>query len=78
MVSSVFVELMGDDCISSTLSGESGEAGKSSGSWDIALGVGEEDIFGVKVKAVTWGVHAAGSEGHTLKIGDWGTPPNLL
>lgn len=52
MVSSVFVELMGDDDISCTLSGESGEVGKCISGRDVALGVGEEGMFSVEVEIV--------------------------
>ena len=50
MVSSVLVELVGDDEISSTLSGDSGEVGKCISGTDVALGIGEEGILGVKIE----------------------------
>lgn len=66
MVSSVFVELMGDDDISCTLSGESGEVGKCISGRDGTLGVGKEGMFSMKVKIVP----AHGPQTYTQKPGD--------
>lgn len=52
MVSSVLVELMGDEGIRETLAGEVGKTKEGILFGDVALGVGEEGIFGVKVEIV--------------------------
>lgn len=52
MVSSVLVELMGDEGIRETLAGEVGKTNEGILFGDVALGVGEEGIFGVKVEIV--------------------------
>lgn len=74
MVSSVLVEFVGDDDKSGSSTTEAGEVGKTISGRDVALGVGEEGMFGMKVEL---------TPGHGLKpmcenLGNWGTPPILI
>lgn len=69
MVSSVLVELMGDEGIRETLAGEVGKTKEGILLGDVALGVGEEGIFGVKVEIVGR-VPFYGLKRHTAK--KWG------
>lgn len=64
---------MGDDDISSTLSGEGAEVFKNGFFGEVALGVGEEGIFSMKIP-VTILVPAHGSEDYARNFGEWGHP----